>query len=244
MSKPVDEPVEESPVKSGGCLDGCLKLVLVSTALGFVAVLLLGVLGGLVYMNREKLGVPPMEEWAKHFEMQLNGTGKEVAAGSRKADESVADNSYVQKRPIAAQAPLHVNGASFALSSKRTDVLVLVDYYADWCGPCKRLAPSLEKLAKEHGDKVLVLKVNVDSDGELAQQAGVRAIPDVRLLHGGEEVDRFIGLIPYEQIEGLVLKYESLLPPPKKVTTLKPSSGEGSIDPITKKYLPPGMSRK
>ena len=100
------------------------------------------------------------------------------------------------------------------------------------------------KLAQKHGDKVIVLKVNVDTERQLAEQAGVRSIPDVRILHGGKQVDQFVGLIPYVKIEKLILQYESLLPPPRSMPTLHRASGNGSIDPVTKKYLPPGISRK
>lgn len=225
-------------------MNGCLKMLMVSAVLAFIGLLLLGVIGGVAYMNREKLGIPPMDEWAQHFEMQLNEAGKEALANARKADDPASDQKYELKRPIAARAPMHVDEESFTRFSQRSDVLVLVDYYADWCGPCKRLAPSLTKLAQVHGDKVIVLKVNVDAEKALAMQAGVRSIPDVRLLHGGKQVDQFVGLIPYEKIEKMILEHESMLPPPKKVPTLNRASGEGTIDPVTNKYLPPGISRK
>ncbi len=231
-------------------MNGCLKMLMVSVVLGFIGVLILGVIGGVAYMNREKLGIPPMEEWADLFKMELNEAGKQAVANAGRADGSAgsdggaAGESYVKKRPVAASAPMHVDKKTFARYAKRSDVLVLVDYYADWCGPCRRLAPSLVKLAQTHGDKVIVLKVNVDTEGELAQQAGVSNIPDVRLLHGGEQVDQFVGAMSYEKIEKMILKHESILPPPQSVPALDRAGGTGSIDPVTKQYLPPGMSRK
>ena len=224
-------------------------MLMVSAVLSLIGVLLLGVIGGVVYMNREKLGVPPMDEWAKHIEMQLNEAGKEAVTNARKvenrqANDPATDQTYVKKRPFVAKAPMHVDEKSFARFTQRSDVLVLVDYYADWCGPCKRLAPSLTKLAQQHGDKVIVLKVNVDAEQALAMKAGVRSIPDVRLLHGGKQVDQFVGLISYEKIEKMILKNESILPPPQKVQVLDRAGGLGTIDPLTKKYLPPGISRK
>ena len=220
--------------KSAGSLDGCFKVLMISAVLGFIGVLLLGVIGGVVYMNREKLGIPPMEEWAERFEAAMEE--------SEGGDSASAAPSHAVRRPVVSMAPMYVNTASFSRVSKRSDVLVLVDYYADWCGPCKLLAPSLAKLVQQHGDKVIVLKVNVDSERQLAQQAGVRSIPDVRLLYGGKQVDQFVGVVPYEKIEKMILKHEALLPPPRQV--LPRATGEGSIDPVTKKYLPPGISRK
>jgi thioredoxin len=213
-------------------------MLMVSFVLWLIAVVLLGVVGGVVYMNREKLGIPPVEKWRESFELAVREAGERA--------ESAREDGGTQeaRRPVVAAAPMHVDQASFARAIQRSDVLILVDYYADWCGPCKQLAPSLAKLAQQHGDKVIVLKVNVDAEQELAQQAGVRSIPDVRLLHGGKEVDRFIGLVPYDKIENFILEHESLLPPPRVVPALPGATGEGSIDPVTGKYLPPGMSRE
>lgn len=239
--------MSESSQTSGGCMSGCFKMLMVSFVLWLIAVVLLVVVGGVVYMNREKLGIPPMEKWRESFELAVREAGERAVESAREAGgTSGASPGGTQgaKRPLAAAAPMHVDQTSFARTIQRSDVLVLVDYYADWCGPCKQLAPSLAKLAQQHGDKVIVLKVNVDTEQELAQQAGVRSIPDVRLMHGGKEVDRFVGLVPYDKIENLILEHESLLPPPRVAPTLPGATGEGSIDPVTGKYLPPGMSRE
>ncbi len=222
-----------------------MKGVMVMLVLAVVGLLLLGAVGGVVYLNREKLGLPTMAELKQDFDQGFSqGVEKARERAAEKKKQSPSAAAGKSKRRIASSAPMHVNQASFAKASQRKDVLVLVDYYADWCGPCKRLAPDLEKLVREHGDKVVVLKVNVDSDGELAQQAGVSSIPDVRILYGGKQVDRFVGQLPYKKIEKLILKHESLLPPPGEVKAMPSSNGVGTIDPVTKRYLPPGMSRK
>ncbi len=226
-------------------MGGCLKISMILAVVGLIGLLLLGIVGGVVYMNWEKLGLPPMEELKRDFDQGFS-QGMERARDRRatQAEKGSGETTKEFRRPIAGRAPMHVNKVSYESAMKRSDVLVLVDYYADWCGPCKRLAPSLAKLAQKHGDKVIVLKVNVDKEGELAQKAGVSSIPDVRLLHGGKQLDRFVGLVSYEKIEALILKNESRLPPPREVPTLPGNTGVGSIDPVTKKYLPPGMSRK
>ena len=72
--------------------------------------------------------------------------------------------------------------------------VVVIDFYADWCGPCRKLGPILDQIASEHGGKILVGKVNVDQNRELASSEGVRGIPDVRIFRDGREVDRFVGL--------------------------------------------------
>ena len=71
--------------------------------------------------------------------------------------------------------------------------LVFVDFYADWCGPCKMMAPVLEKLADEYDGKVRIVKVNVDNDPELARKFGVVSIPNMYLLKDGKVVGSLLG---------------------------------------------------
>jgi len=71
---------------------------------------------------------------------------------------------------------------------------VLVDFYADWCGPCRALKPTIHALADEYAGKVTVLAVNVDKVGELAEKYGVSGIPDVQLFKGGKPVERLVGV--------------------------------------------------
>ena len=77
--------------------------------------------------------------------------------------------------------------------------LALIDFYADWCGPCRMLAPTIEAIAEERPD-VIVGKVNVDSEGELARKFGIFSIPTLVVLRDGEEVDRAVGFRSREQI--------------------------------------------
>ena len=78
--------------------------------------------------------------------------------------------------------------------------LVFIDFYADWCGPCKMMAPVLERLAEEYAGKVKIVKVNVDNDMELARQFNVVSIPNMYLLKDGVPVGNLIG---YQQPDGI-----------------------------------------
>ena len=75
---------------------------------------------------------------------------------------------------------------------------MLVDFWASWCGPCKMLAPTVDKLAEKYDGKVIVGKVDVDEEQELARQFGVMSIPTVVFLKNGKEVDRKVGVMPPE----------------------------------------------
>ena len=85
---------------------------------------------------------------------------------------------------------------------------MLVDFWAGWCGPCKMLAPTIDKLAEKYDGKVVVGKVDVDEEQDLARQFGVMSIPTVVLFKDGKEVQRTVGVQPQAAFEQLV---ESIL---------------------------------
>ncbi len=86
--------------------------------------------------------------------------------------------------------------------------LVLVDFYADWCGPCKMIAPILQELSETHADKVTIVKVNVDEEGELAQRFDVMSIPTLILFKDGKPVNRKMGFMPKPELEKLIASAE------------------------------------
>ncbi len=85
--------------------------------------------------------------------------------------------------------------------------IVLVDFYADWCGPCKVMSGILDEIEKELSGKVVVCKVNVDSDGPLAEQYKVVTIPNMNVIVNGEVVKTFIGVTDKEEIVGIINSY-------------------------------------
>jgi len=98
------------------------------------------------------------------------------------------------------------NFETFVLQNSHT-VPVLVDFWADWCQPCKMLMPLLAKLAEEYNGKFILAKVNTEEQQLLAQQFGIRSIPSVKLFKGGEVVDEFSGALPEAEIRAFLGKH-------------------------------------
>lgn len=106
-------------------------------------------------------------------------------------------------RPILLDRPLAASEEEFHEVVTSSGVPVLVDFYADWCGPCKVTAPRLDELAHHHQGELLVLKVDTDRWPALAQQHGVRGIPTLLLFDGGREVRRHVGAASFAQLQQL-----------------------------------------
>ena len=97
-------------------------------------------------------------------------------------------------------APANVTESSFQSEVVQNDGLVLVDFWAPWCGPCKMIGPILEELATEYDGQVKIAKVNVDENQALAGQFGIRSIPSLLFMRGGNVVDSVVGAVPKEKL--------------------------------------------
>jgi thioredoxin 1 len=92
--------------------------------------------------------------------------------------------------------PIHVTDEAFERAILQSDLPVVVDFWAPWCGPCKMVAPILEKFAQEYAGKVLVAKVNTDENPQWAGKFGIQGIPTMLFFFGGKMVHQQIGAVP------------------------------------------------
>ena len=93
-----------------------------------------------------------------------------------------------------------VSDNSFEADVLKSDLPVLIDFWAPWCGPCKQIAPVVDELAKEYAGRLKIVKMNVDDNPQTPSKYGVRGIPNLILFKGGQVRDQIIGAVPKAQL--------------------------------------------
>ncbi|MBN2499203.1 MAG: thioredoxin [Anaerolineales bacterium] len=106
--------------------------------------------------------------------------------------------------------PIHVTDDEFEGSVLQAELPVVVDFWAPWCGPCKMVAPILDKLAEDYAGKVVIAKVNTDENPQYAMQYGVQGIPTMMFFSGGKLVHRQVGALPEPILKDLFEQFVNL----------------------------------
>ena len=100
-----------------------------------------------------------------------------------------------------------INNSEFQSEVLESPDVVLIDFFAEWCGPCKMLAPALEDLSSEMAGKAKVFKIDVDKEGNIAQKYGIMSVPTVLIFQNGKPVDKMVGFQPKDIIKSKLEKY-------------------------------------
>lgn len=100
--------------------------------------------------------------------------------------------------------PINVTDAAFEKSILESSLPVIVDFWAPWCGPCKMVAPILDKVSKDYAGKLIVAKVNTDENPDWAMKFGVQGIPTMLLIYDGKVVNRQVGALPEPMVREII----------------------------------------
>ena len=126
--------------------------------------------------------------------------------GVGRAGAPLLDSSQFQSSHQMSTAPA-VTDASFEQDVLKSEVPVLVDFWAPWCGPCRMVAPIVDEIAKEFEGQIKVFKLNTDENPNVASQYGIRSIPTLMLFKGGQKVETVVGAVPKPTLSGTISKH-------------------------------------
>jgi thioredoxin 1 len=112
--------------------------------------------------------------------------------------------------------PIHVTDAAFQKVVLENRLPVIVDFWAPWCGPCKMVAPMLEKIADENAGRVVLVDVNTDENPEWAMKYGVQGIPTILFVFGGKVIHRQVGALPEKMLRDAVVQFLEVASLPKQ----------------------------
>jgi thioredoxin 1 len=109
--------------------------------------------------------------------------------------------------------PIHVTDSEFEKTVMQSDLPVVVDFWAPWCGPCRMVAPVLDKIAKEQAGKLVIAKVNTDENPQWAMRFGVQGIPTMLFIANGEIVHQQVGALPEPALKQVVDQFLKITTP-------------------------------
>jgi len=142
-------------------------------------------------------------DFEKHVAYVL-GRGPKPVSTPRNGHTEGAQAQSAQPGSSSDLQPRAVSDATFEQEVMRSPVPVVVDFWAPWCGPCRMVAPTLDKLAREYGGRVRIAKVNVDENPNISMQYNIRSIPTMMVVKDGHIVDQWVGALPEPSLRSRV----------------------------------------
>jgi thioredoxin 1 len=122
-----------------------------------------------------------------------------------------SEHNIVKKGKNMTGEPIHITDEAFEKVVMQSSLPVIVDFWAPWCNPCKMIAPTLEKLAKEQEGKLVVAKINTDDHAEWMQKFGIQGIPTLLFVSGGKVVHRQVGALPERMLREVVTQFMDVI---------------------------------
>ena len=105
------------------------------------------------------------------------------------------------------EEPIHVTDATFEKAVLKSELPMIVDFWAPWCGPCKMIGPLLEQAAQKYAGKLIVAKINIDDDSDTAENYGVQSIPTLLYVKNGEIVNKTVGSMPAADLDKKIQEF-------------------------------------
>jgi thioredoxin 1 len=140
-------------------------------------------------------------------DLRVWGIAPQAGATTIHAESKIEEAHPTTGDEMAAENTLTFTDDSFDKDVLNADVPVLVDFWAEWCGPCRMMGPTVDQVATEYVGKVKVGKLDVDSNQQTASRYGIRGIPTLLLFKGGQIVEQKVGAIPKPEFQKMLDKY-------------------------------------
>jgi thioredoxin 1 len=125
---------------------------------------------------------------------------------ARKKSEVLTNAQLSENKPSSVSSPITLSDSNFEQALKENPLLV-VDFWAVWCGPCRMVAPVIEQLASELAGKVVFGKLNVDENPAISRTFGIQSIPTIAIFKNGKAIDAIVGAVSKSQMQSTILKY-------------------------------------
>lgn len=125
---------------------------------------------------------------------------------ARKKSELLTNAQLSENKPSSVSSPITLSDSNFEQALKENPLLV-VDFWAVWCGPCRMVAPVIEQLASELAGKVVFGKLNVDENPAISRTFGIQSIPTIAIFKNGKAIDAIVGAVSKSQMQSTILKY-------------------------------------